>query len=91
MLQYLKNNLKYILLAFSLISSAIVVIPFREYIYYMGLIYLFYYSLRNFKQKLATALVFFFFSYLVIYQVLLHLYLIIDYLLLLELLSRVLQ
>jgi hypothetical protein len=61
MLQYLKNNLKYILLAFSLISSAIVVIPFREYIYYMGLIYLFYYSLRNFKQKISYGTCFLFF------------------------------
>lgn len=61
MLHFLKINLKYILLAFSLISSAIVIIPYREYIYYLGLTYLFYYSLKNFKQKISNGSCFLFF------------------------------
>lgn len=43
----LKYNFKYFLLAFSLLSEAIVPIPFRNYFYYIGIIYIFSYSLKN--------------------------------------------
>lgn len=46
-LDYLKRNSVFVLLAFSLISGAIVVVPFKEFIYYAGVIFLFSFAVRN--------------------------------------------
>lgn len=46
-IDYFKRNLLFILLAFSLIAEAIVIIPFKEFIYYAGIIFLMFYAIKN--------------------------------------------
>lgn len=51
LLYYLKQNIIFIFLAFSLVSEAIVVLPFKYFIYCLGLIYLVIFSLYNNSQN----------------------------------------
>lgn len=43
----IKANFVFLLLAFALVSSAIVYIPYGEYSYYAGILYLFFFRLKN--------------------------------------------
>lgn len=46
---YLKENALFCILAISLVSSAIVIIPYGSIIYYSGMVYLFIYSLKTYS------------------------------------------
>lgn len=64
--EYLKYNIKFIILSFSLVSEAIVVIPSNKIIYYVGIIYLFYYALKNNSyNKFGTLFILFLISCLI--------------------------
>lgn len=47
LLDFFKRNIIFLLLAFSLVAEAIVIIPFKEIIYYAGIIYVAFYVIRN--------------------------------------------
>lgn len=48
----IKANFVFLLLAFTLVSSAIVYIPHREFSYYAGILYLFIFSVKNHSSGL---------------------------------------
>lgn len=50
LLDYLRRNIIFILLAFCLIAEVIVILPFKEVIYYAGIIYVASYVIRNNSQ-----------------------------------------
>ncbi len=47
LLDFLRRNIIFLLLAFCLVAEAIVIIPFKELIYYAGIIYVASYVIRN--------------------------------------------
>ena len=50
-MDFFKRNIVFLLLAFSLVAEAIVIIPFKEFIYYVGIIYVAFYVIRNNAQN----------------------------------------
>lgn len=58
---FFKRNIKFILLAFSLIAEAVVAIPFNEYIYYSGIVFVAYYAVNNNASNNKFGLVYFLF------------------------------
>ena len=55
------KDFRFKFLAFCLISSAIVVIPFNPYFYYAGLIYIFFYSVYNSRETFTKGKLFIYF------------------------------
>ncbi len=51
LLYFLRRNVIFLLLAFSLVAEAIVIIPFKELIYFAGIIYVAFYVVRNNAQN----------------------------------------
>lgn len=46
-IEYLKRNITFVLLAFSMIAGATAIIPFNTFIYYVGIVFLIYNALKN--------------------------------------------